>query len=165
MPYQERQLSSSRNDPDYDRDCRDGEEDSANDAALRADEKREIEDGPDENKSPNVDVEADVVFCSIAPFADEPRGNEKERKCLLSLVAGGAPIRKRSDRPHENGRGPVLLDVEDLSNKCDRCAGCDWCQQRGAWSMSRDIVACDGSPKVEDGDHGHDEEIAHAGPS
>ena len=162
MPYQERQLSSSRNTPTTDGDCGELQRESADDTALRVDEEREIKDGPDEEETAEVDIGANVVFGSIAPFADEPRGNEEERKCLLSLVLEEHPSAERCDRPHENGRGPVLLDIEDLADECDRCAGGDCANSMERAGCCGILGACDGSAKMEDADHGHHEQVAHA---
>ncbi len=163
MPYQERQPSSSKNvlvTAAMRRYC---EKYAANDATFRPNEKCEIEDGPDEEESADVDFHADVVFGGIAPLTDEPRRKEQKRERLLGLIAQQHPPEHRSDGPHEDGGRPVLLDIENLTDQGDGRAGgdgADRVQHRGCRLV---FFASDGAAEMKDGDHRHHQQIAHAG--
>ena len=146
-----------------DRDCGDREENSANNPAVGPNEECEVEDGPDEEESADVDFHADVVFGGIAPLANEPRGNEQKRKGLLSLIAQAESSPKRGDGPHENGCRPVFLDVEDLSDKGDGCAGGDGANRVERRGEGLELLASDRAARVKDCHHGHHQQVAHAG--
>ena len=60
-----------------------------------------------------------------APLADDPRGKEQQREGLLGLIVEQDPAGERGDGPHENGGRPVFLDIEDLADERDGCAGGD----------------------------------------
>ena len=125
MPDQERQPSSIRKIATSGGYGRDREKYALNDPVLRANEKREVEDGPDEEESTDIDFLADVVFGGIAPFAEDPCGKEQQGERLLGLVPQQHPAGNAAMAHMQNRGRPVLLDIEDLADQRDGRAGGD----------------------------------------
>ena len=101
------------------------EENSLDRLALRRDEERDVEDGPGEEDAAHVDAFADVAAHAEAELAEDPSGYEKKREGLLRLIAEQRPAGESGERPEKHGRGPVLLNVEDLADEGDGRAGGD----------------------------------------
>ena len=103
--------------------CGGGEENAADDFALRAEEECEVEDGPGDEHAAEVNIDSDVALCGVGPLAEDPRRKQEKRQGLLGFVAEQDPAGEGGDGPEKNRGGPVLLDVEDLANKGDGRAG------------------------------------------
>ena len=55
-----------------------GEENALNDLVLRAEKDGEVEYGPDDQESADVDVLADVAFGRKREFREDPRGKQQQ---------------------------------------------------------------------------------------
>jgi len=145
------------------RDGRGGEENAADDFALRAEEEREVEDSPGDEHAAQVDIDSDVALCGVGPLAKDPRGNKEQSEGLLGFIAEQNPASEGGDGPEKYGGGPVLLDIEDLADKRDGCAGGKSADSVEGGRETVKLFTCKGAADVEDGDHKHDDGVTPAG--
>ncbi len=73
------------------------------------------------------------------------------------------PSGERCDGPHENGGRPVFLDVENLPDKGDSRADGDGSDRMQRRRKRLELLARDCAAEVKDDDHGHHQQVAHAG--
>ena len=99
MPYQECQPSSRENMLVTAAMAETANKNAAHNAVFCSDEESEIEDGPDEKESADVNFLADVILRGVAPLTNEPCGKEQQSQCLLGLVAQQHPTEAAQQWP------------------------------------------------------------------
>src|SRR5215469_7654612 len=88
-----------------------------------------------------------------SPLADKPRGRQKAQQRGLSPVTQQNITERGSGAPKQDTRGPVLVEVEDLSRQENGGAegGCPQSMQRGR--KRRETVRQKGAAAMQDANH------------
>jgi len=104
-----------------------------------------------------------VVAHAEVELAEDPCGYEKKREGLLRLIVEQSPADEGGQRPEKHGRGPVLLNVEDLADEGDGRAGGDGSDCVERCGEAEEPGPREAASDVKDGDHGADERETRGG--
>ena len=91
-----------------------------------------------------------------AELAKEPGGKQQQGEGLLGFVAEQCPTSGSGDSPHQDGCGPVFLDVEYLAGEGDGGAGRDGSDSMECSGEAMVTLPRPGRGDVEERDHGDD---------